>query len=87
MSKINIVVFLNNLDYQKIAEITIGLVAIIVFVYTFFKLREVEKIDAEFDAVPTKAKNPYVNNDQLTRLITNKREPILRKVELLKQKR
>lgn len=83
-----------TLDLPKLSSIVVGLIAIITFIYSVIKYREIGKIeheifrlDEEHDSIPGKSKNPFVNNDQLMRIIAKKREPILRKIDLLKQKR
>lgn len=94
MSQYKIISWLAYLNLPKLSSIAVGLIAIITFIYAVIKYREVGKIESEifrleeeFDSIPEKSKNPHVNNDQLTRIIAKKREPLLRKINLLKQKR
>ena len=75
-------------------EVVIALIAIVTFIYAVLKYREISKIENEinqleneYDFIPEKSKNPYLNNEQLKKVILQKREPIVRKIERLKQKR
>lgn len=86
--------FFFNIDWPKISGFTVTILSIFVFVYSLVKLqkigrieKEINDLESEFDSVPDKARNPYMNNDQLQRKITRDREPIKRKIDLLKQKR
>ncbi|AKM81275.1 MAG: hypothetical protein UT13_C0001G0314 [Candidatus Pacebacteria bacterium GW2011_GWF2_38_9] len=49
--------------------------------------REINVLETEWDGVPKKSMNPYVNNDTLLKIIAKNRQPIERKIYLLKQKR
>lgn len=85
---------LKFVDLAKLSNILLGLIAGVTFIYSVIKYFQVEKIEKkifkleeEFDSIPKKAINPYINNNQLTKIIEKKREPLIRKIELLKQKR
>ncbi|MBI2337658.1 hypothetical protein HYU95_00585 [Candidatus Daviesbacteria bacterium] len=86
--------FFFNLDWSKISGFVFTALSIFVFVYSFIKYQEVKGIEkeiynleSEFDLIPDKIKNPYMNNDQLQKKIVRERDPIKRKINLLKQKR
>lgn len=49
--------------------------------------KEIENLEDEWEKVPEKSKNPYVNNDTLMKMIAKNRQPIERKIHRLKQKR
>ena len=49
--------------------------------------KEIDNLEDDWDEVPKKSKNPYINNATLIKIIAKNREPIERKIYRLKQKR
>lgn len=83
-----------KIDYTKIAGALASLIFLVVLFYSIWALHKVAKIekkiialDEEWDKIPSSSKNPFMNNNTLMKHIAKKREPIERKLQLLKQDR